>query len=148
LNLSETRHVTQADFKLWTRRVNPMAGDLVFSYETRIGEAALITPGLRCCLGRRLALVRTNPKELLSRYLLYYYLSPGFQDFLRSHTVPGSTVDRIHLRDFPSFPIDVPPMREQEKIANLLGGLDDKIELNGRTAETWRRWRGGYTQVG
>lgn len=136
LNLSATRHVTEADFKNWTRRVRPTVGDLVFSYETRIGEAALIPAGLRCCLGRRLALARPDRSKLSSRYLLYYYLSPRFQEFLRSRTMPGSTVDRIHLRDFPNFPIALPPLREQQRVADLLGSLDDKIELNRRMAET------------
>jgi type I restriction enzyme S subunit len=136
LNLAATRHVTEEDFEIWSRRVKPAAGDLVFSYETRIGQAALIPKGLRCCLGRRLALIRPDHSKLSSRYLLYYYLSPHFQEFLRSRTMPGSTVDRIHLRNFPSFPIVLPPLSEQQQIANLLGSIDDKIELHRRMAET------------
>lgn len=142
LDLGATRHVTESDFQLWTRRVQPIAGDLVFSYETRIGEAALIPDGLKCCLGRRLALARPHSQTLSSRYLLYYYLSPAFQEFLRSRTVPGSTVDRIHLRDFPTFPIMLPPLAEQQRVADLLGALDDRIELNrsmGRTLESIAR---------
>lgn len=136
LNLSETRHVTNEIYHQWTRRVVPAPGDLVFSYETRIGQAALIPQGLQCCLGRRLALARPKSDDLNSRYLLYYYLGPAFQEHLRAHTKPGSTVDRIHLKDFPKFPIALPPRREQDAIANLLGSLDDKIELNGRMAAT------------
>ena len=136
LNLDGARHVSEEVFRDWTRRVVPTAGDLVFSYETRIGQAALIPPGLRCCLGRRLALVRPKSEALNSRYLLYYYLSPGFQDHLRAHTKPGSTVDRIHLNDFPRFPIAMPSRRYQDEIADLLGSLDDKIELNRRMTET------------
>ena len=136
LNLDCARHVSEEIFRDWTRRVVPTAGDLVFSYETRIGQAALIPPGLRCCLGRRLGLVRPKSEGLNSRYLLYYYLSPSFQDHLRAHTKPGSTVDRIHLNDFPRFPIAMPPRRHQDEIADLLGSLDDKIELNRRMAET------------
>lgn len=136
LDLSETRHVTDEIYKQWTRRVQPAPGDLVFSYETRIGQAALIPKGLQCCLGRRLALARPKSDRLNSRYLLYYYLGPTFQEYLRSHTKPGSTVDRIHLTEFPTFPIALPPRREQDAIADLLGSLDDKIELNQRLAVT------------
>ncbi len=38
LDISDTRHVTEDDYKKWTRRVTPSAGDVVFSYETRIGS--------------------------------------------------------------------------------------------------------------
>src|SRR5690606_4000182 len=38
--------------------------------------------------------------------------------------------------DFPSFPILVPTILEQQRIADILGTLDDKIELNRRMNET------------
>lgn len=136
INLGETRHVTSEDFASWTRRVKPQPGDVVFSYETRLGQAAIIPEGFECCLGRRMGLVRTDRSKLDPRFFLYYYLSPLFQDFLRSRTVFGATVDRIALKEFPSFPIALPDLNEQRTIANVLGSLDDKIELNRRMNET------------
>jgi len=136
LNLSDVEHLSEEDFAKWTRRVTPRAGDIVFSYETRLGEAALIPEGLRCCLGRRMGLVRAKENELDSRFFLYQYLSPAFQAFLHSRTIPGSTVDRIPLIEFPNFPIALPPIHEQRAIAHILGTLDDKIELNRRMNET------------
>jgi type I restriction enzyme S subunit len=72
-----------------------------------------------------------------SRFLLYAYLGPEFQEMLRSRTVHGSTVDRIPLIDMPTFPIRIPAtIEEQRAIAHILGTLDDKIELNRRMSET------------
>src|SRR6266480_3424541 len=68
INLSESEHLNEEDFGKWTRRVTPRAGDVVFSYETRLGEAALIPEGLRCCLGRRMALLRPRNGETDSRF--------------------------------------------------------------------------------
>ncbi|MGH7427604.1 MAG: restriction endonuclease subunit S [Candidatus Methylomirabilaceae bacterium] len=114
-----------------------MPGDVVFSYETRLGEAALIPPGLRCCLGRRMGLLRTRPAQADPQFLLYAYLGPRFQETLRSRTIHGSTVDRIPLIEMDSFPIEVPEdINEQRAIANVLSALDDKIELNRRMNET------------
>lgn len=137
LDLSNTEQLSEEDFQRWTRRVTPGAGDIVFSYETRLGEAALIPSGLRCCLGRRMGLLRALPGRVDSRFLLYAYLGPEFQETLRSRTIRGSTVDRIPLIDMPQFPIRVPvSIQEQRAIAHILGTLDDKIELNRRTNET------------
>lgn len=136
LELNDPRHVTEEDYRMWTRRVTPRAGDVVFSYETRIGEAAIIPKGLRCCLGRRMGLVRADPAKLDPRFFLYQYLSPKFQEFLRSRTVHGSTVDRILLTEFPDFEVYLPALAEQRVIASILGALDDKIELNRRMKET------------
>lgn len=129
LNLASAEYISEDDFKKWTKRVVPRAGDVVFSYETRIGEAAILPEGLRCCLGRRMGLVRVDPTRLDPKYFLYYYLSPNFQEFLRTRTVHGSTVDRIPLIDFPDFAIPVPPLEVQQELAQTLSILDDKIAL-------------------
>ena len=137
LNLSEVEHVSDDNYVRWTRRVEPRAGDIVFSYETRLGEAARVPPGLRCCLGRRMGLLRARNGEMDERFLLYAYLGPQFQETLRARTVPGSTVDRIPLIDMPQFPMLVPTdLDEQRAIAHILGTLDDKFELNRRMNET------------
>lgn len=136
INLGETRHVTPEDFATWTRRVKPRARDVVFSYETRLGQVAMIPDDFECCLGRRMGLVRVDPNKLDPHFFLYSYLSPQFQEFLRSRTIPGATVDRLPLKDFPSFPIPLPPMDVQRSIASLLSSIDEKIEQNRRMNET------------
>jgi type I restriction enzyme, S subunit len=136
LNLARSAHLSEADFVRWTRRVEPMAGDVVFSYETRLGEAALIPENLRCCLGRRMGLLRADRTKVDPRFLLYAFLGPQFQAELRKRTVSGATVDRILLTELGSFPIRVPDLLEQRSIAHILGALDDKIELNERMNET------------
>ena len=133
LTLSGLDHLSESDYLRWTKRVEPRAGDVVFSYETRLGEAAVIPAGLRCCLG----LLRPRPGLVDQRFLLYAYLGPEFQGTLRERTIHGSTVDRIPLTALPSFPITVPQdILEQRAIAHILGTLDDKIELNRRMNET------------
>ena len=136
LDLSNTEHLSEEEFVKWTRRVTPRTGDVVFSYETRLGEAAIIPSGLRCCLGRRMGLVRTKPSELDSHFFLYQYLSPKFQEFLVSRTIHGSTVDRIALKEFPDFEIDLPPLPVQQKIAKLMLEIDAKIDVNRRINQT------------
>jgi type I restriction enzyme S subunit len=136
LDLAETEHLSEDDFVRWTRRVTPRAGDVVFSYETRLGEAALVPRDLKCCLGRRMGLLRARDRAIDPRYLLYAYLGPEFQETIRRRTIRGSTVDRIPLIEMPGFPITIPDIETQEKIAHILGTLDDKIELNRRMNET------------
>jgi type I restriction enzyme S subunit len=137
VDLSNTEHLSVEDYVRWTRRVQPKAGDVVFSYETRLGEAARVPEGLRCCLGRRMGLLRARKDQVDERFLLYAYLGPQFQEILRSRTIPGSTVDRIPLVDMPSFPILLPSdQNEQRAIAHILGTLDDKIEVNRRMSAT------------
>jgi type I restriction enzyme S subunit len=135
VNLQETRHVTPQDFERWTRRVAPKANDFVFSYETKLGEAALIPEGLTCCLGRRMGLARLDKARVDSRYFLYLYRSASFQDFLNTKTIRGATVDRISIKDFPTFPVSLPSLSKQKEIVKGLDMLrleTDKLIASGK----------------
>jgi type I restriction enzyme S subunit len=137
LDLTDIEYLSENDFTRWTRRVEPSKEDVVFSYETRIGEAALIPEGLKCCLGRRMGLLRVERGKVDPRFLLYAWIGPSFQETLRSRTVHGSTVDRLPISELGNFPINIPrSIAEQRAIAHVLGSLDDKIENNRRMNET------------
>jgi type I restriction enzyme S subunit len=139
LDLSSMEHLSETDFVQWTRRVTPQENDVVFSYETRLGEAALLPDGIRCCLGRRMALMRPNLSKVDPQFLLYVYLSPEFQGTIQSRTIYGSTVNRIALTEFPSYPIKIPPLPIQKEISSILGNLDRKIENLRKQNETLER---------
>lgn len=136
LNLDASDHVDEADFAAWTRRVTPQAQDLLFSYETRLGEAALMPRETRACLGRRMALLRPNREVIDPSFLLYAYLGPEFQTVIEQNTIHGATVNRIPLNRMSDWEINVPPLAEQQAIAEVLGALDDKIAANTTLAST------------
>ena len=48
----------------------------------------------------------------------------------------GSTMPKLTQRNMNQILLTVPPLREQRRIARILGALDDKIELNRRMNET------------
>jgi len=135
INLGETRHVTEQDYKRWTRRVRPQPQDVVFSYETRLGQAAIIPGGLECCLGRRMGLVRFKGGAVVPQFFLYQYISPLFREFLDSKTIRGATVDRISIKDFPSFPIAFPPLPEQQRIVGILDAAFEGLATAKANAE-------------
>ena len=136
LDLRKTRHVSDLDYLTWTKRVEPKARDVVFSYETRLGQAAIIPEGLKCCLGRRMGLVRLETDRVMPKFFLFQYLTPTYQKFLRSKVVEGATVDRIHLKHFPNFPMFVPPLETQQAVIKRLEefvGYSDKVTVEQAT---------------
>ncbi len=127
--------VSEESFRQWTRRIKPHVNDIVFSYETKLGVAAIIPKDFECCLGRRMGLLR--PKENVDpRFLLHAYLAPAFQKTIHERTIHGSTVDRIPLKAMSGFPISLPDLHEQKAIAAVLSSLDDKIDLLHRQNQT------------
>jgi type I restriction enzyme S subunit len=136
LNLSDTNHVTERDFVKWTRRVKPESGDVVFSYETRLGQAALIPEGLKCCLGRRMGLLRVRRAQADPNVILRAYLAGEFQETIRRRTIHGSTVHRIPLKEMSAFPIRVPVADEMGELGLCLSPLRRRVEHNERESVT------------
>lgn len=132
LDLSDIRHIAEEDFPTWTRRVEPKPGDIVFTYEATLNRYAIIPKGFRGCLGRRMALIRPNPQKIDTRFLFYYFFSPAWREVIKMNMLTGATVDRIPLVTFPEFPVSVPPLPVQRRIAGILSAYDDLIENSQR----------------
>ena len=64
-----------------------------------------------------------------------YYLLLNNTDYLKQHAA-GSTLQEISGSTLKSLEFLMPPLPEQKAIADILGSLDDKIELNRRMNET------------
>jgi len=135
LDLSTIRHVSMADFPRWTKRVTPQGGDLVFTYEATLHRYALIPEAFEGCLGRRVALVRPRRDVVDPKFLLFYMLSPEWRETVEDRVITGATVDRIPLVDFPTFPVRLPSLSLQHRIAGVLGAFDTLIEINERRIE-------------
>jgi len=135
LDFSEIRHIAEEDFPRWIRRVEPRPGDIVFTYEATLNRYAIIPDGFRGCLGRRLALIRPDPKKVDARFLFYYFFGTAWRNTVAQKTIFGSTVDRIPLLEFPNFQVCVPRLAVQRKIAAILSAYDDLIENNRRRIE-------------
>ena len=132
LDLTEIRHVSEQEFPRWTRRVTPKEGDVVFTYEATLHRYAVIPEGFRGCLGRRVALVRPDPNQVDSHYLLYYFLSHQWRQVVEGSIISGATVDRIPLEKFPDLPAALPSLEVQLEVASILAVYDNLIENNRR----------------
>jgi type I restriction enzyme S subunit len=132
LDLSDVRHIAEEDYATWTRRVEPRPGDLVFTYEATLNRYAIIPEGFRGCLGRRMALIRTHPQKVDKKFLFYYFFSDAWRAVIRNNMLTGATVDRVPLTKFPEFPVTLPPLPVQRRIAGILSAYDELIENSQR----------------
>ena len=132
LDLSDIRHIAESDYSTWTRRVEPRPGDLIFTYEASLHRYAVIPQGFRGTLGRRVALLRPRADVVDTRFLLYTFISPQWRATVQKRINVGSTVDRLPLTDFPKFPLRIPPLSIQRRVAAVLSAYDDLIENSNR----------------
>ena len=66
-----------------------------------------------------------------SKYLYYLLSQQAFFDYVMSGA-KGCKMPRGDKKQIMQWPINLPPLEEQRRIAGILGSLDDKIELNRR----------------
>ncbi|MFG2598805.1 restriction endonuclease subunit S [Streptomyces sp. NPDC048462] len=136
LDLADSAHLSEDDFPRWTRRVQPHGGDVLFSYETRLGDAALMPPGVRGSLGRRMALLRSKAPSVSGALLLHAYMSPSFQEEIKRRTIYGATVDRLPLKEMPAWQIHLPAMGVREQLSQKLDALHATVVQTANESRT------------
>lgn len=111
--LEGLKFVSEATYELWAKRCPPAPGDIIFTREAPMGEAAIIPAGARFCLGQRTMLVRPMHEYILNDYLLLVLTETGLLE--RASSV-GSTVQHLRVGDVERLPVPVPPLSEQRRI--------------------------------
>jgi type I restriction enzyme S subunit len=92
--------------------------------------ASISMSDLPCLLVQRTARIRGRT-NLDTQYLKYVIGSPWFSKYIQKITT-GSLVPHISSSQIKEFPLELPPINEQEKIVAVLSVIDAKIELNNR----------------
>ncbi|MBO6857453.1 restriction endonuclease subunit S, partial [Roseibium sp.] len=87
-------------------------------------------------VNQHVAIIRPDPALLDPRFLRYFMVQPSYQDFLLSMASSGATRNALTKGMIEDFEIPSLPIDRQREIAAILGALDDKIELNRKTAAT------------
>ena len=102
-------------------------GDIIISARGTVGEIAVVSKPMafnQSCYG-----IKAIP-NIVQDDFLYYLLKNSIQ-YLK-HNTHGSVFDTITKETFEKINILLPPLEVQEKIAEVLSSLDNKIELNNR----------------
>jgi type I restriction enzyme S subunit len=77
-------------------------------------------------------LIRTDARKVDAGFLFYYFFSPAWREVITNNMMTGATVDRIPLITFPKFPVNVPPLPVQRRIAGILSAYDELMENSQR----------------
>ena len=103
-------------------------GDLLLSKDGTIGKVALVANLNRpATLNSGVFLIRPTTDTYLTKYMFYVLESFIFKNFLGQLSA-GSTINHLYQKDIVKFECLLPPIREQEHIANALGDIDETIE--------------------
>jgi type I restriction enzyme S subunit len=87
-------------------------------------------------VNQHVVIIRPKPKQLDAGFLRYHLLSPPVQAHLHALSSAGATRRALTKGMIEGLEVPVPPLSEQRAIAEILGSLEAKIELNRRMNET------------
>jgi type I restriction enzyme S subunit len=135
IDFESCNRVSKTVYDDWTKRKQPIAGDIVLAREAPVGEVGYISTNKNVCLGQRTVLISAND-QIDSKYLLYYLCNPNVRNDLISRST-GSVVEHLNVEDIKDFQLAICPNKnEQRSIADVLSSLDDKVDLLHRQNKT------------
>jgi len=116
-------------------RTRLKGGELLLTLVGTVGQAAIVPGWMAGWNVARAVAVIPVLKDVGSYWVQLALNSPTVRHLIDSRL--NTTVQAtLNLRDVAQLPIVLPPPREREAIAHVLGCLDSKIELNRRMNET------------
>ena len=131
LILQGVHRVNEQVYKTRIERATPSAGDIILAREAPVGNAAIIMPGQKVCLGQRVVLLRAKKEIVNPMFLVYYLLSNEVQHKLKNNA-NGAVVAHLNMDEIRNLALTLPSIGIQDKIATILSSIDDKIEVNRR----------------
>jgi type I restriction enzyme S subunit len=122
MDLRNTKKITKETYDYWARRMPPKPGDVFFTREAPMGEAAIVPEGGMVCLGQRTMLIRLFHDLFDKHFLIYAVYSPSFIKRM-SRSGIGATVQHLRVGTAEDLLVPVPPIEEQRIIVKRLDGL-------------------------
>jgi type I restriction enzyme, S subunit len=117
------------------------AGTVLISRDAGVGKSAIMSCSMAVS---QHFIVWTCDNHLLSNWFLYHLLQNSKPLFERAAT--GSTIKTIGLQFFIDLHFSVPSLREQQRIADCLTGLDDLIAAQTQKLEVFKTHKKGLKQ--
>lgn len=110
-------------------------GDVLLTHKATIGRTAIVPDEYETIILTPQVTYYRIKKGINNLYLKYYFDSPVFQATLNSWAGAGSTRAYLGITAQHKLPVILPPYSDQQKIAELLGSFDRKIQVNTKINE-------------
>jgi len=124
-----------SDIEKKYQRTRLRGGEVVLSLVGSLGQTAVVPSEVSGWnVARAIAVIPVIP-EISPEWVNFALRSPLLQHYI--HTWATTTVQAtLNLGDVVRLPIPIPPEKERKAIIDILGSLDDKIEVNRRMNAT------------
>ena len=126
LDLTDVKYIDNSDFnKLNRSKLYP--GDLLFTYVGTIGNVALIFKKNKYYLAPNVCRIRSE-SFINSQFLKFYFNTQLIKKEINRY-VTKSSQPALSMENIRKFNVNIPNIKEQNKIANFISLIDRKIDL-------------------
>jgi len=122
IDWNTSKFVSEETYSSYMTRGIPRKGDVFFTMEAPLGEAAPLTENLKFSVAQRVLLLRTKPKIMEGEFLSKIITSPLIRQEIYSQST-GTTVKGIASKRLKKILIPIPPLEEQHLIVQQLDKL-------------------------
>jgi type I restriction enzyme, S subunit len=136
ITLDGVRRISSADYKEWTKKLEPQEDDVIVVRRCNSGQSAHVPAGLKCAIGQNLVVLRADGKSVLPEYLRWLVRGEDWWSEVGKYINVGAVFDSLRCRDIPNFELPIPPLDVQREISQVLSALDDRITLLRETNTT------------
>ena len=150
---SPREFIAEHDFDAWMTRGLPRVGDVLFTTEAPMGNAAPIRENRRFALAQR-TITLAPYADFMGAFLEILLLSPWFKEQLERRAT-GMTATGIKAAKLRLIRVPIPPVAEQERIVNITNrllrqcaGLEANLERQARSAEAFSAGLTADTELG
>ncbi|QGM29324.1 hypothetical protein GI482_02445 [Bacillus sp. N3536] len=133
VNLEPLEFIAEEEYSNWMTRGLPKQGDILITTEAPLGNVALLDTSEKVALAQRIITLVPND-TIDNHYLKFILQSPQIQSVLKSNST-GTTVSGIKASKLKEIKIPLPPLDEQNRIANKIKMLFEKIDEAKRLIE-------------
>lgn len=138
VDLTKRTYVKMEDHQNIYKRCDTKKGDILLTKDGTIGQACINPFDEEISLLSSVAFIRLDNCEFDNRYALQYILSADGQKEIEK-VIAGQALKRITLHKIKSLEIKIPPLPEQQRIADVLGVWDQGIELQAKLVESLQK---------
>ena len=129
------------------KKIQVQDGSILITKDGTLGKVAYVKdlPG-PATLNAGVFNVRViNAAETDSKYLFHYLKAPFLLKFADEQST-GGTIKHLNQNVLVKFPVPLPGLDEQKRIANLLESMDNLIASNQRKLDLLKKQKKGYLQ--
>lgn len=129
-------------YQRWMTNGDPLQGDVLLTLEAPLGNVAQIPDDRPYILSQRVVLLRFRRGVILNDFAFWQIISEPFQQAMVKRST-GTTATGIQRAQLVMVPMLVPPVSEQQQIAERLWAVEQRLLFESSTNEKMREQKSG-----